>query len=129
MLDETIDSTAAQMPFLGSQDRPLSKPPKYHWYASRYLCMITILVLLCFSIRHAIHQARIRHQRRTLPHPDRCPTSLGTIVQQSLQKWIVLLTLPRWLYGPDTLLDALFSLTYCLVLFYFALNRSRCESG
>lgn len=58
---------------------------------------------------------------------DRGRSSLSTAAQQLLQKWMVLFTLPRWLYGPDTLMDAFVTVAYCSLLFYFALNHSRCE--
>lgn len=136
MIDEVPDDTPTnQVPLLDSQVHQTLKPPKYHWYASRYLCLITALVLLCFSVIRAANgvqtyfSRRRRQVRPTNNDEFHRPPLLRTVTQQMVQRWTVLVTLPSWLYGPDTLLDAMFTASYCSLLFYFALNHSRCEYG
>lgn len=134
MNDEAPNATpATQTPLLGLQHSQRTKPPKYHWYASRYLCLITVLAILCLCLRHAVNRSQAylyQRRRQRLPpgkdhHPRPC--SVQTIVEQVVQKWAFLTPLPWWLYGPDSLVDALFTTTYCAALIYFSLNHSKCE--
>lgn len=134
IVDTRANAPSTQTPLLEKHEQPTLKPPKYHWYASRYLCLITVFVVLCFSAKHLANKTRYylsrrnRKAHRPSKHGFRRLSSLQTVVEQMVQKWTVLSTLPRWLYGPDTLLDAAFTAVYCALLFFFSLNHSRCES-
>lgn len=134
MIDEVPDDTATnQVPLLGSQVHQTLKPPKYHWYASRYLCLISILVFLCFCGKHTFDRTRAYLARRRrqnvspgkLVYPHR--SSVRMVCGQMVQKWALLTVLPGWLYGPDSVVDAVFTTAYCGLLFFFSLNHSRCK--
>lgn len=101
------------------------KPKKYHWYASRYLCLITALILLAFALRHLYTTLERRYRRRTTPsRRPRSTSSVATALDAVTQRFLFLTTLPSWLYGPDTPADALCTTIYCSLMFYFALNHT-----
>lgn len=42
------------------------------------------------------------------------------------RNWLYLKTMPKWLYGPETLADGFWTLTYCVILCSFAAYSSEC---
>lgn len=105
---------------------PITKPKKYHWYASRYMCAITLIALLALSARHLV--VTVKRRRSGRPEPViALPPPRWRLFQQSATTWLFLGSFPKWLYGPDTIADGLCTLVYCALLFFFSINKSRCE--
>ncbi|WOO77784.1 60S ribosomal protein L22 1 [Vanrija pseudolonga] len=107
---------------------PITKPRKYHWYASRYMCAITLVALLALSARHLVASFKRRRMGQLEPVIAVAPPRWRRF-QRSAQTWLFLGSFPKWLYGPDTIADGLCTLVYCALLFFFSINKSRWVGG
>lgn len=114
------------------------RPTRYHWYASRYLCVITLVVILLLAFYHACASIRRRSRRQRLgrlrPQRDSHAPAAASMLSKSAavvdtvkQKALVLTTLPPWLYAPDTMSDAFCTIAYCALLSFYSVNKTTCE--
>ncbi|WVQ76889.1 hypothetical protein IAR50_006563 [Cryptococcus sp. DSM 104548] len=133
------DASASKAPFV--------RPPKYHWFASRYSWIWISSTILLLILLHLIRT--IRHKRRHKQSLDRrrrqsksARVSERDYALEELEPkkgrvgrhmralgagWrnvVYLRGFPVWLYMPETVADALFTVLYTAVYLFYCLHTT-----
>jgi hypothetical protein len=102
-----------------------TKPKKYHWYASRYLCAMTLGVVAWLAGRHLY---RLVDRKRRLGQPEGSKTEAPRrphhrplrSAYNAFHRGLFLSSMPRWISSPESVADAV---SFILL----AVNPMACE--
>jgi hypothetical protein len=110
----------------------------YYWPA-RDMNLIVLLVGLLLAAAHlvrhiqarrAIRRARLRRYTRLERYPvsdhKTAPRDRGAVYRLSVEfgNWLHLAIFPRWMYAPDSVFDAVWSILYCSLMAFYCWHRT-----
>jgi hypothetical protein len=95
-----------------------------HWYFPRYIYIIILAIILLLTIKRLITHLRLRYSSHT-SSSRLCRRARA--IEAATRNWAYLSTLPTWLYGPDTYMDAICTGLYCFTLLFYAFWGTYCE--
>ncbi|ORY27884.1 ferric reductase NAD binding domain-domain-containing protein [Naematelia encephala] len=128
---ETTTTTIPLYSFLGPSDHDIhtesnstsTRPPRHHYYFSRLINLLIVLIILILSLRRLINYLRRRSRYRVWRR--------WAAIEAIWRNWMGLYTLPKRIYGPENVCDALWTVGYTAVLIFFSIwkTTSECARG